>query len=104
MDAAAVSRSALERARGGDKVASGKVVEPFGHEPQADCYGILGSVPDGEGTLQETFLAARRRLGGFQTTRLRACLALPNRHNTRRNALHDWGAEALPTARNDGDP
>jgi len=56
----------LERAKGGDERAFATLVEPFRRELQLHCYRLLGSVQDAEDLVQETLLAAWRRLDGFE--------------------------------------
>lgn len=56
----------IERARSGDEIAFGRLVDPYRRELHVHCYRILGSVADAEDALQETLLAAWRGLGGFE--------------------------------------
>jgi RNA polymerase sigma factor (sigma-70 family) len=54
------------RARSGNGKAFRQLIEPHRHELQVHCYRILGSLADAEDLLQETLLAARQGLPGFQ--------------------------------------
>jgi RNA polymerase sigma-70 factor, ECF subfamily len=56
----------LSRARSGDEAAFERLVAPYRRELHVHCYRILGSVQDAEDMLQETLMAAWRRLDGFQ--------------------------------------
>ena len=56
----------IVRARAGDEQAFGQLVEPYQRELQVHCYRILGSAQDAEDAVQETLLAARRGLRGFE--------------------------------------
>lgn len=60
-----MSRSALERARGGSEQAFRELVEPYRRELHLHCYRMLGSLGDAEDMLQETLLAAWQGLDGF---------------------------------------
>jgi RNA polymerase sigma-70 factor (TIGR02960 family) len=61
-----VSTELIDRARAGDTVAFGELIEPYRRELQVHCYRILGSAQDAEDTLQETLLAAWQGLGNFE--------------------------------------
>src|SRR5262249_22369379 len=65
-EVAVVTEATLERARGGDDQAFGELTAPYRRELQLHCYRILGSVQDAEDVLQETLLAAWRRLGQYE--------------------------------------
>ena len=54
--------STLARAQAGDQEAFRELTDPYRAELLAHCYQILGSVADAEDMLQETLLAAWRRL------------------------------------------
>jgi RNA polymerase sigma-70 factor (ECF subfamily) len=56
----------LSRARSGDEAAFERLVRPYRRELQVHCYRILGSVQDAEDMLQETLVAAWRRLDAFE--------------------------------------
>jgi RNA polymerase sigma-70 factor (TIGR02960 family) len=62
---AVVTERTLSRARAGDEEAFRELVDPYRGELQLHCYRILGSVQDAEDVLQETLLAAWRRLELF---------------------------------------
>jgi RNA polymerase sigma-70 factor, ECF subfamily len=65
----------LDRARAGDGDAFRELTDPFRRELQLHCYRILGSVQDAEDMVQETLLAAWRRLEQFEArSSLRAWL------------------------------
>jgi DNA-directed RNA polymerase specialized sigma24 family protein len=70
----------LARARAGDENAFRQLTEPYRRELQLHCYRILGSVQDAEDMVQETLLAAWRSLEAFEGRRVRALLAVPDRH------------------------
>jgi RNA polymerase sigma-70 factor (ECF subfamily) len=59
-------RELLKAARGGDRDAFGRLVEPFRRELQAHCYRMLGSYADAEDALQEALLRAWRALPRFE--------------------------------------
>jgi RNA polymerase sigma-70 factor (ECF subfamily) len=56
----------IARARSGDDLAFGQLVDPYRHELQVHCYRMLGSVQDAEDALQETLLSAWQSLGEFE--------------------------------------
>jgi RNA polymerase sigma-70 factor (TIGR02960 family) len=61
-----MAESTLSRARAGDEDAFRELTDPYKRELQLHCYRILGSVQDAEDLVQETLLAAWRRLEGFE--------------------------------------
>jgi RNA polymerase sigma-70 factor, ECF subfamily len=61
-----VTYDLLGRARAGDGLAFGELVEPYRRELHVHCYRILGSAQDAEDALQETLVAAWQGLGGFE--------------------------------------
>lgn len=61
-----MGEEALNRALEGDEAAFRELVDPYRRELQLHCYRILGSLQDAEDQLQETLLAAWRRLDGFE--------------------------------------
>jgi RNA polymerase sigma-70 factor, ECF subfamily len=61
-----LSEAPLARARAGDEAAFRELTEPHRRELQLHCYRILGSVQDAEDTVQETLLAAWRKLEAFE--------------------------------------
>jgi RNA polymerase sigma-70 factor (TIGR02960 family) len=60
-----VTDRALTLARTGDENAFRELTDPYQHELQLHCYRIVGSTQDAEDLVQETLLAAWRRLGDF---------------------------------------
>jgi len=86
-----VTDAVLERARAGDEGAFRALTDPYRRELQVHCYRILGSVQDAEDTVQETLLAAWRRLAGYEgraSVRSWLCRIATNRCL---NALRDSG-------------
>jgi RNA polymerase sigma-70 factor (TIGR02960 family) len=61
-----VAADLIGRARSGDADAFGELTEPYLRELQVHCYRMLGSFADAEDALQDTLLAARQGLGGFE--------------------------------------
>jgi RNA polymerase sigma-70 factor (TIGR02960 family) len=61
-----MSERLLSRARDGDELAFRELTDPFRRELELHCYRIVGSLQDAEDMLQETLLAAWRRLDEFQ--------------------------------------
>jgi RNA polymerase sigma-70 factor (ECF subfamily) len=59
-------RQLLEAARGGDEDAFAALVEPHRGALLAQCYRMLGSVPDAEDALQEALLRAWRGVASFE--------------------------------------
>lgn len=53
-------------ARGGDRAAFERLVEPYRRELKAHCYRMSGSIHDAEDLLQESLLKAWRGIGGFE--------------------------------------
>jgi RNA polymerase sigma-70 factor (TIGR02960 family) len=56
----------MARARAGDGLAFGELVDPYRRELEVHCYRILGSAQDAEDALQETLLAAWKGLAGYE--------------------------------------
>jgi RNA polymerase sigma-70 factor (ECF subfamily) len=95
----------LERARGGDEVAFGELIEAHRAELRAHCYRMLGSLHDAEDALQDALLRAWRGLPGFEgRSSVRSWLyaivtnaALDiTRHRSRRELPVDFGPAAQP--------
>jgi RNA polymerase sigma-70 factor (ECF subfamily) len=95
----------LDAARGGDRDAFQALAEPYRAELQLHCYRMLGSLPDAEDLVQETYLRAWRGVRGFEgRTSVRAwlyriatnaCLnALASRASARRVLPEDQGPPA----------
>ena len=53
-------------ARGGDRAAFERLVEPYRRELKAHCYRMSGSIHDAEDLLQESLLKAWRAISGFE--------------------------------------
>lgn len=105
----------LAKARAGDGMAFGDLVEPFRHELQVHCYRILGSAAEAEDMLQETLMAAWRGLNGFEErASLRAwlyriatnkCLTALRRDSRRDGGLARFRVEIpLPEPTRSGEP
>jgi RNA polymerase sigma-70 factor (TIGR02960 family) len=62
----ALDEQTLARARAGDEEAFRKLTELHQRELQLHCYRILGSTQDAEDMVQETLLAAWRKLDAFE--------------------------------------
>jgi RNA polymerase sigma-70 factor (ECF subfamily) len=89
-------RELLERARGGDENAFGRLVEAHRGELHAHCYRMLGSVHDAEDALQETLLRAWRGLARFEgRSSLRSWL-YTIATNTSLNAIEKRPKRVLP--------
>jgi RNA polymerase sigma-70 factor, ECF subfamily len=93
----------LRRARDGDEVAFGELVEGYRGELRAHCYRMLGSVHDAEDTVQNAMIRAWRGLAGFEgRSSLRSWLysittnaALDSaKHRSRRELPVDFGPSA----------
>jgi len=56
----------ITAAKGGDRVAFERLVEPYRRELKAHCYRMSGSIHDAEDLLQESLLKAWRGLSGFE--------------------------------------
>jgi RNA polymerase sigma-70 factor (ECF subfamily) len=92
----AQQRELLERARGGDEDAFGRLVESHRGELHAHCYRMLGSVHDAEDALQETLLRAWRGLARFEgRSSLRSWL-YTIATNTSLNAIEKRPKRVLP--------
>jgi RNA polymerase sigma-70 factor (ECF subfamily) len=61
-----MERDLLAAARGGDRDAYGRLVEPYRGPLHAHCYRMLGSVHDAEDALQDALLRAWRGLPRFE--------------------------------------
>jgi RNA polymerase sigma-70 factor (TIGR02960 family) len=93
-----VTNSELERARAGDEHAFGMLTEPHRRELHVHCYRMLGSFHDAEDAVQETLVAAWRRLGTFeQRASLRAWLYAIATHRCL-NALRDASRRPRPAS------
>jgi RNA polymerase sigma-70 factor (ECF subfamily) len=62
----ALERDLLAAARGGDRDAYGRLVDPYRGPLHAHCYRMLGSVHDAEDALQDALLRAWRGLPRFE--------------------------------------
>jgi len=97
-----VAATTLALARAGDEDAFGELTDPYRHELLVHCYRILGSVQDAEDMLQETLLAAWRRLDTFEERSSVRAWLYKIATNRCLNALRDSGrrppavAEAPP--------
>jgi RNA polymerase sigma factor (sigma-70 family) len=56
----------MSKARVGDADAFSELTEPYRRELHVHCYRMLGSFQDAEDALQDTLLAARQGLRGFE--------------------------------------
>jgi len=102
----------LERARGGDQDAFGRLVDPYQGELHAHCYRMLGSLHDADDALQDSLLRAWRGLPRFEgrsslrswlyTIATNACLNQIARRPKRVLPV-DYGAATDPHA-GPGDP
>jgi RNA polymerase sigma-70 factor, ECF subfamily len=106
-DAGADELRLLELARGGDNGAFGELAGAYRAELRAQCYRILGSLPDAEDALQEALLRAWRGLAGYQgrgSVRSRLYAIVTNaaldatRHRARRELPVYFGPAASPGA------
>lgn len=61
-----MSTNLIDRARGGDDEAFGRLVAPYRRKLHVHCYRMLGSLQDAEDALQETLVAAWQGLAGFE--------------------------------------
>jgi RNA polymerase sigma-70 factor (ECF subfamily) len=90
---AARERELLQKARGGDQDAFGRLIEAYRSELHAHCYRMLASLHDAEDAMQDTMLRAWRGLARFEgrsslrswlyTIATNACLNLISRRPKR---------------------
>jgi RNA polymerase sigma-70 factor (ECF subfamily) len=92
-----MTQATLARARAGDEEAFRHLTDPYRHELQLHCYRILGSIQDAEDMLQETLLAAWRKLDQFEERSSIRTWLYRIATNRSLNALRDSGRRTVET-------